>query len=390
MSDEQSDIPSWTRSPWVKWSWLLLLIVVVAQNVDYHWRALPTSATGYYARARADYLQGKYGDAVDNLTKAIGLRPKDTETYILRGEAYVKLHDLGRAMPDLEKALELDPDYENSRAAYADGRAAAWDSEGAIEHYTRALAANPSFGRCYLKRGKLLYDTGRWDDAAADLRRAATVLMGDDQVTAQLLLWVARARAGEAFGATNELAGVMRAGRIRDDRFWTSARFLCGEVTESMYLASVTTIEDGDEDELKAEAFFLAGAKRLAFGDRAGGLALMHDALETRADTSYAFDRARVELENLLLGFHPMRIEEAARGLTVASVTPGGPAEAFGIRRGGVLTAIGGTATDQAAFLAFLAKAEPGSTVELQLVDGAEPRASVPLRFTLGASAPTR
>jgi hypothetical protein len=60
MADMQPGSPSWTRSPWAKWSWLLVLIVVIAQSLDYHWRALPTSAAGYYARGRSDYMLRRY------------------------------------------------------------------------------------------------------------------------------------------------------------------------------------------------------------------------------------------------------------------------------------------------------------------------------------------
>lgn len=390
MPDARTDMPSWTRSSWFKWSWLLLLVVVIAQSLDYHWRALPTSATGYYARGRADYMRRLYRDAIENLTKSIELQPEDADAYLLRGKAYAKLHDLGRAMPDLEKAIDLRPDYDKSRTAYADGRAAAWDAEGAIREYSRAIAADSLSGRYYLERGKLFYDSERWDDAAADLGRGATVLLGDDQVTAQLLLWAARARSGAAFSATAKLSSTLAAGRIRGDRFWTNARFLCGETGEPAHLASLATLEGDDQAERKAEALFLAGAKRLAFGERREGLALMQDALRTEAGSSYAYDRARVELENLLLGFHPTQLLEAGAGLAIASVAPGGPAEASGIRAGSTLTAIDGVGANRDAFLTFLAKAEPGSTVELQLTGGDGSRVSVPLTLTPDSSAPTR
>jgi tetratricopeptide (TPR) repeat protein len=364
-----ADISSWTRSPWVKWSWLLVLAGIVAQSLDYQWRVLPTNATGYYVRGRADYVLRRYESAVDNLTKSIERRPDDAESYLLRGKAYARLQDLGKAMPDLRRALTLAPDYERVHAAFGDGRATAWDTAGAIEAYSRAIALDPTSARYALERGKALYDAGRLDDAAADLRRAATALLGDDQVTAYFLLWVARARAGEAFGASAELQKVMSAGRIRGDRFWTSARFLCGQLHEPAYLADLESKSGGNVDELSAERFLLAGEKRLAFGDQQEGLTLMRNVLRTGAETSYAYDRARVELENLLLGFHPMRLEDANDRLVVGSVTPGGPAEASGLRPGAVL------AVGREPFLKLLETAKPGF---------------IPRRLTPDSSAPTR
>jgi tetratricopeptide (TPR) repeat protein len=378
------------RSPWVKWSWLLVLAAIVAQSLDYQWRVLPTNGTGYYVRGRADYVLRRYQGAAENLTKSIEREPDDAESYLLRGKTYARLQDLGKAMPDLRKALTLAPNYERAHAAFGDGRATAWDAAGAIEAYSRAIALDPTSARYALERGKLLYDAGRLDDAAVDLRRAATALLGDDQVTAYSLLWVARARVGEAFGASDELSKVMSAGRIRGNRFWSNARFLCGQLAEPAFLGDLTARGGGDAGELQAERFFLAGERRLAFGDQHEGLTLMRKALRTGADTSYAYDRARVELENLLVGFHPTRLEESSGRLAVASVTPGGPAEASGLRPGAVLAMIGGVEAGREPFLELLETAEPGSAVTLQVVDGAGARTDIPLRLTPDSSAPTR
>jgi tetratricopeptide (TPR) repeat protein len=277
-----------------------VLSAVVAQTLNYQCRWLPTSAAGYFARGMVDYEKGDYEDAVGNFSKSIERAPQDAESYIVRGEAYAKLHDFGKAMPDLEKAVELRPGYAKAHAAYGDGKAEAGNAEGAIAEYSTALAADPNYGRCFRERGKLLYDAGKWDDAAADLRRGANLLIGDGQITAQLLLWVARAHAGEAAGATNELAAVLKEGRIRGDRFRMGARFLCGELAESPFLAAADKLKGDANDERRAEAFFLAGAKRLVFGDRQGALPLLQKAVETEADTSYAYDRARLELARLL------------------------------------------------------------------------------------------
>ena len=399
MSDAHAEEISWTRSPWIKWSWLLVLVVIIAQSLDYHWRVLPTSAAGYFARGKADFLNGEFASAAANLSKSIELRPMAAESYFWRGETYLRLHDLVRAMPDFEKAVDLQPEHEKPHAAYGDGKDAAWDAVGAIGEYSRALAIEPNYSKCYLARGMLLYDGKRWGDAAADLGRAASMFLDGRQVTANVLLWVARARAGDAAGASAALSGVVKAGRIRGDRFGTTARFLCGELAEPGFLAAMAAINDADDDELKAEGFFLAGARRLVFGDRAGAAGLMRKALETGADTSYAFDRARVELETLLLGFHPMRIDEPRRmrlslppdtGLVVASVAAGGPAEAAGIGPGAVVATIDGAAAGRRSYVEFLSKTAPGSTAVLELIDGAGAHAKVPLTLRLDFSAPTR
>lgn len=390
MAATPSDAPGWTRSPWIKWSWLLVLVVVVARSLNFELRSLPTTAGGYFARGRADFVDEEFESAVENFTKSIALRSDDADLYILRGVAYAKLHELGSAMPDLEKALQLQPEYGRAHAASGDGKAAAWDAEGAIAEYSRAIATDRNYARCYLERGKLNYDTEKWDDAEADLRRGADLLRYDDLITTHLLLWLARAHAGGATGATIELSKTLNSGKFTSDRFRTSARFLCGQLDEAAYLAAMPKVVDGDEFELGAEASFLAGVKRLVFGDRAGAVPLLQKALEPDAELSYAHDRARVELENLLLGFHARWSPTLSAGLEIASVAPGGRAEAAGIRPGFILTSIDGAEATQDDLVEFLASAEPGSTVELQLLDASGARTSVTLPLTPGFSEPTR
>jgi len=378
---------SWTRSPWVKWSWLIVLGLIVAQSLDYHWRRLPTTAAGYFSRGRADYLLGEYESAIENFARSIALDSKDAETYIWRGEAYAKLRDFDRAMPDLTTALTLRPEYAKAHAAMADGKAAAWDGSGAIAEYTLAIEKDPIYGRCYFQRGQLLYDAGRFGEAADDLRRAASLLVGDNQINAHLLLWLARARAGDPAGATSELARVLRLGTIRESRFWNGGHFLCGNVSEAAYLKSVAGAEADGQDDARAEAYFLAGEKRLVSGDQAGAVPLLRNALATEADGSYAVERARVTLSGLLVGFQPSRVDD---GLAIASVLAGGPADTAGIKPGALLATIDGKQAGQDEFVALLGAAAPGATVELELVDPSGSRRGVQLSIRPGSSAPTR
>ena len=389
MSADPIESKPWIRSRWFTWSWLLVLALVVLQSLNYHWRLLPTTASGYFARGRTDYIGGDYERAIENLTKSIERDSLSAEAYIWRGEAHAKLHEYDRAKPDLEKALEVAPGYAKSHAAMADYLAAVWDRDAAIKEFTVAIDYDPTYARCYLERAQLQLDTERWDDAADDLRKGTGLLVEDRQATAYLLLWIARARGGDALGATAELK-VAVSKRLDVHRFWAGARFLAGETAEPAFVAEMTADKAGDEEELRAEAAFLAGEKRLAFGDRAGGLALLRDVIRSGFEESYAYDRARVELARSLVGFQPMRLDDGT--LAIVSVTPGGPAAAAGIEPGWRLAAIDDQPGNREAFLELLAKAEPGVTVQVQVVAADGSRRVVPLAVALTpeTSAPTR
>jgi S1-C subfamily serine protease len=149
-------------------------------------------------------------------------------------------------------------------------------------------------------------------------------------------------------------------------------------------------IKDSDEHELAAEASYLAGVKRLVFGDREGAVALLRKALDVDAGFTNAYDAARAELETLLLGFHPVAQAQPDAGMKIGSVVPGSAAELAGIRPGATLEKIGDAPATQDAVLELLAKGELGSTVMLSMiVDGGKP-GTVPLPFRLEPSEPTK
>ena len=373
---------------WAKWSWLLVLAVIVALSLDYHCRRLPTTASGYFARGRADYLRAEYQSAIGNFTRSIELDPKDAEGYIWRGEAHAKLQEFEQARSDLARALALRPDYAKSHAAEADGRAAEWNVPGAIEEFTRAIELDSEYGRCYLERGKMFLDSKRYDDAVTDLRRASGLTINDYRITAQLLLWVARANAGDRAGANAEIASVVPFGMMKQDRFRNAVRFLTDEIDEPAYLEEATSPRSGTDDRVHAEAFYLAAAKRILGNDGAGALGLLRRALDTDPDGSSGYERARVELADMLLGLQVKRAD--GPGLVVTSIRPGGPAEAAGLKPGTTISAIRGAAADQDAFVEALGSVEPGSTVAVQVVDASGTTTSVALGVRLDSSAPTR
>jgi Tfp pilus assembly protein PilF len=399
MSENRKELPAWLRSSWIKWSWLIVAAVIIVQSLDYHWRRVPTSADGYFARGRSDYQEADYDSAIVNLTKSIEMKPEDADSYALRGEAYAKRREFSLAMADLEKAAALRPDYDKSHAALADGRAAVWDAAGAIAEYGRAIEINPRYARCYLERGKLRYGAQDWAAAADDFRRAAGTSLKETLGTAELLLWAARARAGEAAAATADLAHILSIGWAHGARFEAGAQLLTGRLDEPTYLAGASAVKTDDKDEILAEAFFLAGAKRIAAGDHPGAMALFRASLGTDADTSYAYQLALVELTREMVGARFARLDDVRAkrlglspdtGLVIASVEPDGPLAAAGLAPGAVVAAIDGKDLGQQDLGTWVARAQPGGTAALAVVDGAGARAALTVALRPGSSSPTR
>jgi S1-C subfamily serine protease len=175
---------------------------------------------------------------------------------------------------------------------------------------------------------------------------------------------------------------------MKEDRFRNAVRFLTDEITEPAYLEGVASPSAGTDDRFHAEAFYLAAAKRLLGQDNAGALALLRHALDSDPDGSSGYERARVELADILLGLQVKRADDA--GLVVTSIRPGGPADAAGLKPGTTMSAIGGAAADQDVFVEVLGSSQPGSTVAVQMIDATGASTSVALGVRLDSSAPTR
>jgi tetratricopeptide (TPR) repeat protein len=50
---------------------------------------------------------GKYQQAIDDFTAAIGLNPQSAQIFLQRAQAYHKMGDYGRAMNDMKTAAKL-------------------------------------------------------------------------------------------------------------------------------------------------------------------------------------------------------------------------------------------------------------------------------------------
>jgi Tfp pilus assembly protein PilF/uncharacterized protein (DUF2141 family) len=77
---------------------------------------IPSNSADEHERIGRQLLgAGHYEEAISELTEAIRLAPGSAPAYNARGYAWFKLYDLSRALQDLDKAIELDPNYTNAK-----------------------------------------------------------------------------------------------------------------------------------------------------------------------------------------------------------------------------------------------------------------------------------
>ena len=228
--------------------WLLVLAAIVAQSLDYQWRVLP-SQRHRILRARKGglvlaALRKRRGEPHERRSSESLTAPRATS---LRGKTYARLQDLGKAMPDLRKALRLRPTTRGPRGVRGRQQPPRWDAAGAIEAYSRAIALDPTIRPVRPREGNSSTTRGGWtmQPSICDARRHGRFWETTGSRRTPSLV-VISARVGEAFGASDELSRVMSAGESAATGFWSNARFLCGQLAEPAFLGDLTARGGGD------------------------------------------------------------------------------------------------------------------------------------------------
>ncbi|MEZ4668067.1 MAG: tetratricopeptide repeat protein [Anaerolineae bacterium] len=139
----------------------------------------PDNAEIYNGRAVAQYRLDRIQLALEDMTRAIQLKPDYFQAYINRGDMYRLQGDPDRAMEDYNRALEVKEDaaaYNRRGIIYSNQK----QYDEAIAEYSRAIELNPELAIAYSNRGYAYYAKGKefYDEALADFQQYAK-LAGD-------------------------------------------------------------------------------------------------------------------------------------------------------------------------------------------------------------------
>ena len=126
----------------------------------------------YLGKARA--LAGKkdYELAYEEITKAIGIDPNNSEIYITRGDISDGKGNIGIALDDYDKAVSVDP--ENVTAYIKRGKANVKMTfmDKALEDFNKALKLAPENGKAYIARGEYYKSCKEYNPAIKDYESA--------------------------------------------------------------------------------------------------------------------------------------------------------------------------------------------------------------------------
>ncbi len=123
-------------------------------------------AFAYYNRGLAYYQGQSFPAAIADFNKTLSIDPEFNEVYAKRGFSYFKLND-PKALPDFEKADQLDPNNPDILINYAKACLLTGDLRKGIEISNKAIKLNEKNPELYFVRAMIL-STGKVQDKAIE------------------------------------------------------------------------------------------------------------------------------------------------------------------------------------------------------------------------------
>lgn len=182
------------------------------------------SSQFYLQQGIAAGKEGNFEGAVNALTVAIAVNPKDDMAYVALGLALEQLGKLDEAGIHYEQALKINP--ENTEASFNIGvllhRKGFLDP--ALEYYQQAVANNADYTEAWFLLGHANMHLSRYDEAAANFSEVAR--LQSDNVYVLHLRVLAHLAAGDCEQAMQILEQALSINPNRGDILQTQARTL--------------------------------------------------------------------------------------------------------------------------------------------------------------------
>jgi Flp pilus assembly protein TadD len=143
--------------------------------IDYLDRAIrlsPNDADLHNLRGIAWSRAGDQGRADADWQKVLELQPKSPEPYMNRGVDFLRQGALAEAVESLQAAITIDPKYATAHNNLGVALERRGDLDRAIEHYDPAISLAPKYARAYSNRGYARFRAKRHERAVEDCDHA--------------------------------------------------------------------------------------------------------------------------------------------------------------------------------------------------------------------------
>lgn len=131
-----------------------------------------TCAKALLRRGESHAVRQRYGPAIADLDRAIGMDAELQAAYMQRATVYAILKRYEVAARDFRRAIDLDPTDAIAHLGLGCALRHTGDPRSAIKHLTRSIGLGYSAGATYYMRGNARYDLGDHDAAIQDYTTA--------------------------------------------------------------------------------------------------------------------------------------------------------------------------------------------------------------------------
>lgn len=257
-------------------------------------RLAPNDDTPLFNRGNANSAMKQFDRAIQDYSEAIRLNPDNQAAYNNRGITFRRTGQYDKAILDFGHALRLAPDnasaYFNRGVAHAGKR----QFEKAAHDFSEAIRLNPSHASSLSGRGRAKFLSGDFDAAMNDFKTAVTLLPGDPY--AVIWLFLAQTRSGR--DGRNDL--IKNAAPFTREQ-WPGPiiAMLLGQTSVNDLLKLATDADSARQLEKRTEAYFYAGQKELAAGNRVAAIGHFRETVNIGVTRFVEYVAAAEELKRL-------------------------------------------------------------------------------------------
>ncbi len=133
---------------------------------------LPKDAAGFFNLALAYQKLGRADEALDFLTRAVAIVPRNSEYHFAIGQIQFDRQDYATAIKSLQETVRLDPLHIRGRYLLGVAYQKTGCVEEAVQMFRRCSYLEPKRGDVFRDLGVACYHAGNWEEAEQALQKA--------------------------------------------------------------------------------------------------------------------------------------------------------------------------------------------------------------------------
>lgn len=198
-----------------------LLIVIMASF------AQAQSAKDFTQKGRELYEKSEFMESLLNLNKALEIDPNYAPAYYLRANIKDTFEDRHGAMKDYNTAIEKNPKFADAFFSRGNVKMKLQDYYGAIADYTSAITINENYIEAYFNRGKAKQYLQAYEDAINDCSKI--IQINPKNKDAYYMRGVLRITFGDMKNGCLDLS---KAGELGDMRAYEMIKEKCNQKSQ--------------------------------------------------------------------------------------------------------------------------------------------------------------